>query len=215
MWFCHAYESDLRAESKKCPMPPPKKSAHERELTGNAGHHSKAENDAATSPPVPLVGSEEAAAAHPLGDAPAWLNDDARAAWLLAAPALQSIHLLSSPDRVGFSRYCEWLALWFGANRTTRGRGKLKLVETTRSKSVKMDRVGKSFQALLLLDKRLQDFEDRYGMNPEARQQILSKLAAGFGGGAQPPATPPGDDKPKRGPLGILNSTKATPSQLQ
>lgn len=170
-----------------------RKSAAERDLQGDPGHKSKSAKAAIAPPPAVDV--------KPIGNAPAWLSPEGRKVWDMAAPALEAIRFLGSPDKIAFARYCEWLAVFFKA----KGRKKLKPTEVTRSKAVKMTRLDKTFQALLLLDKRLLEYEDRFGMSPQARQAILARLAAGFN---PPPADPPAPDKPgsgeSRGPVGML-----------
>jgi P27 family predicted phage terminase small subunit len=177
-----------------------RKTTAERELQGDPGHKSKASKAAIDAPATVDV--------KPIGNAPAWISAEGRKVWDLAAPALEAIRFLGAPDKIAFARYCEWLAVFFKA----KGKKNLKPTEVTRSKAVKMTRLDKTFQALLLLDKRLLEYEDRFGMSPQARQAILARLAAGFN---PPPSDPPAADRPAkgdaRGPVGIL----AGPQRLQ
>lgn len=144
-----------------------------------------------------------------LGSAPAWLDDEARAIWTKLAPDLTQMRLLARPDVATFGRYCHLFAQWLSVSAEVLKSG---MVVQTTSEHVTMDRLSKHFQAQLLLDKRLTEYEDRFGLNPANRQRIFALRAAGAGGqGAQLPL----DDSPKpqaaekatpaQGPVGLLN----------
>lgn len=193
-------------------MAPRRKSQAEIEALGNAGRLSKAEIRARSlGPPsgLPLAGTPEAAAANPIGDAPSYLSDIAKAAWQLAAPALQAVSLLSAPDRIAFARYCGWLADYFAMEKAGR---KTEAVQVTKSRNVKMQRLDKNFQARLMLDKRLMEYERAFGMTPESRQAIFARLATGY-----PLAFTAGktaDTSPAKKVIGFLN-TNSKPPRLQ
>lgn len=200
-------------------MAPRRKSQAEIEALGNAGRLSKAEIAARAASHVPLVGTPESVAANPFGDIPAYLSDLARDAWMIAAPALQAVSLLAAPDRIAFGRYCEWLARYFEMTRSAK---KLRPVQNTTSRAVKMQRIDKHFQALLMLDKRLCEYEAAFGMTPAARQAIFAKLANGYSPankGAQPGLGPQagGNAEPKKpnGPIGFLKTGARPPGRLQ
>ncbi len=196
-------------------MPGPRpKSPAERELTGNAGHKAKKKTPPAlpleAAATLPTVTPETASTA---AKPPAFLTASEREAWNLAAPALQRLNLLTAPDVMAFARYCSWLAEYFKLTKQGRRRP---IVERTAKKAGKMDRLDKGFQARLAIDKRLQEYEDRFGMNPRERQAILSKLADGAGRHPVPPptgepATPAAPSEPS-GPVGFL---KTGPKTLQ
>jgi len=79
-----------------------------------------------------------------------------------------------------------------------------------------MQRIDRDFQARLMLDKRLMEYEDRFGMNPEARQAIFAKLANGSQFSAnvsKPAAAEPEAPKAPAGPIGLLNSGARPPSR--
>lgn len=146
---------------------------------------------------------------------PAWLSDGARKIWRIAAPSLLRQGLLTEADSIAFGRYCDWLRE-FEAIQAGRRRLRSKVVHTTKSKHTKnMQRIDRTFQALLLLDRRLTDYEDRFGMNPRERLAILAKMASGMHHPPQPPA-PPDLEKGQAdriiaplspsSPVGILNT---------
>jgi phage terminase small subunit len=197
-------------------MPARRKSRAEIEANGNAGGHTKA--DLATRAAEPVAVKQLVDSVPPVGDAPDYLSEDARRVWDLASPALKAVQLLGEPDRIAFARYCGWLAEFWTLDRGRKG----KAVTTTKSRAVKMQRLDRGFQARLMLDKRLMEYEDRFGMNPEARQAIFAKLAAGY----QPAnkATQPGpgplaggtaEPKKPAGPIGFLKTSAEPPRRLQ
>lgn len=125
--------------------------------------------------------------------APDWLKSKrARTIFGELAPTLRGLNFIKATDRNAFSRYCEYLSLWLDlASKVTAAT----IVQRTTSEHVEMDRLDKRFQAMLLLEKRLQDLEDRFGLNPTARQTLLQKTASMGRGGLFPDAQPDGDDK--------------------
>lgn len=197
-----------------------KKSAEVIAALGNSGGHSKAslrEREAAS---VDVAKMIEAANVAPIGDAPDWLGATGRKAWEIAAPALKAINLLSEPDRIAFARYCSWLAEYFDLEKAKPKRARA--VKTTTSRAVKMDRIDRGFLARLQLDKRLIEYEDRFGMTPAARNAIFAKLATGYqpaNKGTQPGPGPTagGNAEPKKtaGPLGFLKTSAESPRRLQ
>jgi hypothetical protein len=98
------------------------------------------------------------------------------------------------------ARWCEWCVLWMKLKRrVTVG----KLVQHTVSDFVEMDRLSKHFLALLHIEKRLVDLEDRIGMNPRARQQMMVQAA---GLNVAPSLELMRDDAPPApSPVGMLN----------
>lgn len=140
--------------------------------------------------------------------APKTLTKEQREVWDQFAPDLERLKLLRSTDVGMFTRYCVYLAQWRAAERAVR---RQKLVTVTKSKHVTMERLNRNLQAMLLLDKRLTDIEDRFGMNPAARQRIFAQLAQGAGNATTPSlpgleAQPAAASPPpvSRGPVGIL-----------
>lgn len=175
------------------------------DLTGNQGHREKPK-PAPVAVPADLPMKGDDAPDQWLGGAPKFLQGEARAIWDRASPIMVRLNLLQSPDSIAFARYCQWLARFVALEKSG---GKRRVVETTKSRAVKMERLDKTFQALTIIDKRLMDYEDRFGMNPRERQSILEKLATGAG---RPPQQPqPPADRPTmptetatRSPVGFL-----------
>jgi P27 family predicted phage terminase small subunit len=145
-----------------------------------------------------------------LSSAPDWLSATGREVWNRIAPDLVQMRLLSRPDVPTFGRYCEWFAHWLTANAALNAGS---LVVTTTSEHVEMDRLNKNLQAALLIEKRLVDIEDRFGLNPANRQRIFAQRAAGGAnaGTASLPFDKPSEaaampSPPSReSPIGLLN----------
>lgn len=142
--------------------------------------------------------------------APDWLSPGALAVWTRLAPELTRLRLLSRADGLTFGRYCQLFALWLEAKAGVDLHG---IVVTTTSEHVTMDRMSKHLHAMLLLEKRLEDHEDRFGLNPANRQRIYAQRAAagagapGAGGELFPDdaASKPPKPSAPAGPVGLLN----------
>lgn len=107
--------------------------------------------------------------------APADLDEDARLIWDEIAPELIRLKFLRLTDVPAFKRYCMRLAQ-FWKNATA-----LKAMDTvyqTETPHGKMYRSHPLFMQQLLIEKRLVDFEDRFGLNPIARQRIVLNAAS-------------------------------------
>lgn len=142
--------------------------------------------------------------------APRELAKDARAIWTRMAPELTRLKFLRETDLSAFARYCEHLARWWSLTKDLRKEGE---TYETNSAHGNMLRVNPKFMVRERIEKRLEPLEDRFGLTPGARMQIMQRLAAA------PPALPAGglfgetgDDKgdgktptPPVGPLGLLN----------
>lgn len=102
------------------------------------------------------------------------MTAEQRAIWAKYAPDLERMQLLKSTDTAAFQRYCAFLALFFKAERAIRTTD---LVVETTSEHVTMERRSKWLDAMLLIDRRLVEIEDRFGMNPSARQRIFLQLS--------------------------------------
>jgi len=133
---------------------------------------------------------------------PDWLDDAGRAIWSLYLPKLTLLRYFRDTDRLSFARYCDHTARWL------RLRGKVdKKGESywTKSKHGKMLRRNPDFQAMLALEDRMRQLEDRFGLAPASREAILARL--------NEPTTPPlvvkqpGDQSPgmPASPLGMLS----------
>lgn len=138
--------------------------------------------------------------------------------WNQLAPDLMALKFLRSTDRPAFTRYCEHLAKWWELTRDLRKEG-----ETYMSKSEHnpdgMMRVNPKFLIRERIEKRLEALEDRFGLSPAARQQILQRLAltpvaapagALFEGAASTPGTVPPPATDTASPIGMLGRAAAT-----
>src|SRR3990172_5572457 len=144
------------------------KSASLRRAQGNPGRRPL---PVAAAPPqnpeLPPVGADSISQFQP----PSELTDRAAIRlWQRTAPKLAGINFIKSTDVDAFARYCKMLSLWYGIAAKVEPKS---IVVRTFSEDVEMDRLGKHFQAMLLLDKRLEALEDRFGLNPAARLELL------------------------------------------
>lgn len=115
----------------------------------------------------------------------------ARMTWRLAG-----LNFIQATDADAFARYCRYLSLWY---KLAAQIDVDNLVVKTKSDSVEMDRLDRKFQAMLLLDKRLEALEDRFGLNPQARHQLLRDKVGSRQPGGQLPGMdqqPAKNDKP-------------------
>ncbi len=170
-------------------------------LKGNPGKRS-AKRDASPVSVDVLVGK---------ASAPSWLPEEAKRIWNQLAPELERAQLLKRPDALTFARYCKNFSLWLAAAEKLETE---ELVVTTSSEHVTMDRINKNLQVMLLIEKRLEALEDRFGLNPAERQKIMLQRAqgAGLGTGELPfdqPANPVRASLAKpaapSSPVGFLN----------
>lgn len=120
--------------------------------------------------------------------APEWLSPAARKLWSAVAPGLSRRGFLQEADAIAFGRYLEWLREYVAMQSARRSSRRKVVTETSSKYAKKMQRIDKLFQALMTLDKRLSEYEDRFGMNPRERMAILSRMASG---GHHPPPPPP------------------------
>ena len=135
----------------------------------------------------------------------------AAAAWRHVAPALARMRLFRETDRHALIRYCLRLARWNDSrNKVDEGGA----VYETESNHGRMLRVSPHFMVLERLEKGLLEYEDRFGMNPAARQRILAAMASAQPGlplTPAPNAAPPSDSevKPSPSPIGALGRGRA------
>lgn len=140
--------------------------------------------------------------------APRELGAEAKKVWAQMAPELTRLKFLRETDLSAFARYCEHLARWWGLTKDLRKEGE---TYETQSAHGNMMRVNPKFMVRERIEKRLEPLEDRFGLTPGARMQIMQRLAVVtpvpvgglFDGGAeksagQTPAAP-------ASPLGLLN----------
>lgn len=107
--------------------------------------------------------------------APKDLSAAARKVWNQLAPELSRLKFLRPSDQQAFSRYCEHLAKWWELTKDLRKEGE---TYGTNSAHGSMLRVNPKFIVRERVEKRLEALEDRFGLSPAARQQILQRLAA-------------------------------------
>lgn len=136
------------------------------------------------------------------------LSRPALAIWRTLAPDLEQMNFLRATDSPAFSRYCQTLAKYWEISTELDRDGVVYLTESAHGS---MKRVNPLFLVQERLSRRLTEFEDRFGLTPAARQQIMIRLAA-----SQPslPLARPGDTQvpasqppaPETGPIGLLNA---------
>jgi P27 family predicted phage terminase small subunit len=124
--------------------------------------------------------------------APKHMRAKGRKYWEEVAGFLIDSRIVRMSDRNALARYCETLADYVDVTGELDKQGH---VYWTTSNHGKMQRVSPFFMVQERLVKRLQDLEDRFGLSPASRQQIMARMAAGSQGnlqlGAAQPA--PGD----------------------
>ncbi|MGO2957431.1 MAG: phage terminase small subunit P27 family [Acetobacter sp.] len=108
-------------------------------------------------------------------DAPKHMRANARKYWADVAGYITDSRIVRVSDRNMLARYCETLADYV---KVTGSLGKQGHVYWTESAHGKMQRISPFFLVQERLVKRLQDMEDRLGLNPASRQQILLRMAA-------------------------------------
>ena len=165
---------------------PKPKPAEIAERQGNPGHR-------------PLVRSPAAGA--PLDTtAPDWLDDLGRAYWQANAGRLRALGFVKQTDLGAFARLCDHVSRWHRCRLRVNERGES---YTTESKHGSMDRINPDFAAMLRLESVIQALEDRFGLTPAARQQILARLAEPPPSGDLGLAVPTGH-APAGSPLGLF-----------
>jgi len=110
--------------------------------------------------------------------------------WLEVAGYLADTRIVRVSDRNALARYCETLADYVNVTKELDGQGHVYWSESNHGK---LQRISPWFMVQERLVKRLQDLEDRFGLTPASRQQIMARMAAGSQtqmafGGAQPAA---------------------------
>ncbi|QHC36449.1 phage terminase small subunit P27 family [Komagataeibacter xylinus] len=109
-------------------------------------------------------------------DAPKHMRAKGRKYWIEVAGWLAESRIVRVSDRNALARYCETLADYV---KVTAALDKQGHVYTTESNHGTMQRISPWFMVQERLTKRLQDLEDRFGLAPASRQQILARMAAG------------------------------------
>lgn len=174
-------------------IPGPKpKAAEIAEKQGNPGHRTIVK---------PADAGENAAAASPANDVavPEWLCASGRTIWTAYMPRLRAMGYVRDTDRLAFARLCDHTARWLRLREKVDAKGES---YTTESRHGKMERINPDFAAMLRVEEKLVQLEDRFGLTPAARQQILARFNEApppgdlFGASAQP--------APPSSPIGML-----------
>jgi P27 family predicted phage terminase small subunit len=108
-------------------------------------------------------------------EAPKHMGAKGRKFWADVAAYITDSRIVRVSDRNILARYCETLADYVKATRELDKQGH---VYWTESAHGKMQRISPHFLVQERLVKRLQDMEDRLGLTPASRQQILMRMAA-------------------------------------
>jgi P27 family predicted phage terminase small subunit len=100
-----------------------------------------------------------------------------KALWEQFAPELAAMRILRGTDVAAFRRYVVFLDKWEEAEKMLKT---AQLVTVTSSEHVQnFERRGQWLMVAIMLDKRLSEIEDRFGMNPAARQRLMLQMAQG------------------------------------
>ncbi len=141
--------------------------------------------------------------------ADAQLPPSAQAIWRDLAPELERLNFLRVSDRPAFARYCMHLADWWRHTRLLAEEGETQLVKSEHVPEG-MNRINPRWKIREALDKLLIAYEDRIGLNPVARQQIMLRVASQMS--LLPPDKATGTEAPQpaaappSSPVGVLGS---------
>lgn len=150
--------------------------------------------------------------------APKKLSARQRAMWERIAPELAAMRILRPTDLGAFRRYIVFLDRWEEVERMVRT---VSLVNVTSSEHVQnLERRSQWLMVAVMLDKRLSEIEDRFGMNPAARQRLMLQMAqqgalpldgrhgsnpATEEGASEKPSAPVESQPLPQSPIGLLN----------
>ena len=169
-----------------------------RDAKGNPGKRAKPVVDAAAMKPGGII--------KPL----AKLTPAAAAIWQSLGPDLERLNFIRGTDRELFGRYCQTVVEYWEATRHLRLEGSVYWTETLHGK---MKRINPYFLVQERLAARLVPMEDRLGLNPASRQQLLIRLSTlnpqlPFNSNAVPDSRPPDD----MADIGFLGSAGVPPT---
>ena len=108
--------------------------------------------------------------------APPDLADAAKTIWDRLAPELSRLKFLRDTDRNAFARYCEHLGRWWVLTTEMRTEGETYLSKSEHNPEGLM-RINPKFFVREKIERRMEFLEDRFGLSPMARRQILQRLA--------------------------------------
>ncbi len=179
-------------------IPGPKpKPAELAELQGNPGHR-------------PIVKTPDTA---PVVDpsAPDWIasNPDALAIWQAYKPHLRVMGYVRNTDRLALARLCDHTARWLKLRKKVDARGES---YTTESRHGTMERINPDFNVMMRLEDKMLTLEDRFGLSPATRQQVLRAMREGDGSAtaapelftSQPEASQPRAPEAPSSPIGMM-----------
>ena len=140
------------------------------------------------------------------GAAPASLNAAGKKVWSKLQADLGATGILRATDEQVLARYCDTVVRYWAITAKLRRRGEV--YDAPMTNGGKMRRLDPLFAVQERLAKRLEGMEDRLGLNPRSRYEIIARLS-----NAGPPQHPgelplgnAGESTPApRSPIGILN----------
>jgi P27 family predicted phage terminase small subunit len=177
-------------------IPGPKpKPAEIAAAQGNPGHR-----PLATTPELPASAAIEA---------PQWLasKPEALAIWNAYTPRLRFLSFMRDTDVQAFARLCDHTARWLALRAKVDEKGESYVTE---SKHGTMERLNPSFVAMLRVEDKITALEDRFGLTPAARQQLLRAMRDGDGDappdlfGATPDAAQTKRPEAPSSPIGLM-----------
>jgi P27 family predicted phage terminase small subunit len=167
----------------------------------------------AIAPSTPTDADKAAAKVTSATKPPGKLTAAALSVWRQTAPELERMNFLRPTDRQAFARYCDAVARFWDVRQKLTKAG---ATYWTDSAHGKMQRINPLFIVEERLARRLTELEDRFGLSPSARQQIMLRLAQGQPALPFPPnpgATPHPDGPtppapPPESAIGLLGPSK-------
>lgn len=102
------------------------------------------------------------------------LTPSAVAVWKAIAPDLERMNFIRATDRELFGRYCQTVVEYWEVTKALRAE---QVVYWTETNHGKMKRINPLFAVQDRLAARLMPMEDRLGLSPQSRQQIMLRLS--------------------------------------
>ena len=137
------------------------------------------------------------------GDAPVELTEAGRKIWLRLVPPLRQMNLIRVTDEAAVARYCNHMARFWELTQALEDEGG-EYYETD-SAHGRMLRVHPAFRVRQAIEMRLEALEDRIGLSPRSRQEIMYRLSQSAVAASSPrPAEAQAPAGPSESPLGLL-----------
>jgi P27 family predicted phage terminase small subunit len=190
-----------------------------QEAKGNPGRRKRASVKPTDNPadPVPVE-----LGLHLKDGVPEILSEEGAVMWRKLAPDLVRMNFLRPSDYMAFARYCEYMVLWWDITRRIKSPMKKRgsnpegagVVYETNSNHGKMLRVNPLFVVRERIENRLTAFEDRFGLTPAARMQMVQRMAGQVPAGdlftpaageVDSDSPPPAASAEENTPIGFLN----------